>query len=256
MTRKWRWNSGSSREAGCGDLHVVAEGLEQLARDPYRPRALGIGPETVLGGAVEQADPEPAGIGTHLLCERPGGRRRNEGVTRPVTGDLVEHGGRVANRPGENMIDGKAVPGVAASRALAHAAPTRLEAEERAAACRDADRAPAVIAVRDRNHPGRDRSRRAPRGTSARVLCAPGVTGRPECAWLCGDRGAELRGVRATEHDKARPLEPLHEKAVPSSEVTSRLSEGGPFAIGLTRLRGTEILQQDRHAPERPASQL
>ena len=83
-----------------------------------------------------------------------------------------------------------------------------------------------------------------------------GLRGRPERERLGGDRRPELRGVRATEHDEARSLEPLHEEAVPEGPVTSRLCERGPFAVGLPRLGSAEVLQQDGHAPERCIGQL
>ncbi len=68
--------------------------------------------------------------------------------------------------------------------------------------------------------------------------------------------GPELGGVGTAEDDKAGPLEPLHEEAVPAGPVAGRLREGGPLAVGLARLGGAEVLQQDRHPSERPVGQL
>src|SRR4051812_21421551 len=109
---------------------------------------------------------QPAGIGAELGGVLAGGRRRRVLVADGGTVDGVEEVGRVTDAARDPEVAGQPEQRVAHVRSWWDAAAARLEADQSAARCRDANRAGTVAAVGDRHRAGRDQRGGAAAGTA------------------------------------------------------------------------------------------
>ncbi len=114
---------------------------------------------------------------------------------------------------------------------------------------RDADRAAAVGAVRERQHAGGDRRRGAARRAAGRARRVPRVAARAVQLGL-GDAVIPNSGVfDLAEHDEAGVLHPPHDRRVVRRDVVGERARRERRAHA-GRLR--QVLDQHRHARERP----
>ena len=163
-------------------------------------------------------DPQASRLLVGFGEERPLRRRRDVEVARLVAAHHVEERRRIAH--GARDRPGRAEPERARHERRGGDAPARrLDAEEPAARRRDADRAAAVAAVRDRREPGCDRgggaaaraagrARRVPRVAAVAVQLRLGHRDRPELGRvrLADDREAGVADLaaRPTRRSPAR----------------------------------------------------
>ncbi len=124
----------------------------------------------------------------------------------------------------------------------------RLQSHEPAARSGDADRAAAVVAMRDGDDPGGDGSGGAAGGAAGRALEVPGVARRAEQARL-GDREDAVLGERRGSHDhEAGVLQPPRDVVVVLGDVARHQRA----AIGQAQaLHRTVVLDGRGHARER-----
>jgi hypothetical protein len=148
------------------------------------------------------ADPQPARLARGRCREGLGRRWRPGGVARLVAGQHVEQRRGVRHRVREHaVLDEEVVALVGPAR---DAPAAGLQAHEAAARGRDADRAAAVAAVRERHHAGRHRGRGAAGGAPRRALGVPRIAGRPEAPRLGDRQDPELGQVGLADDDEAR----------------------------------------------------
>ena len=86
----------------------------------------------------------------------------------------------------------------------------RLQPDEPAAGRGDPDRAAAVVAVRDRHHPGRDRRRGPAGGAAGGAFGVPRVARRAEDTRLAEGRSRTRSGGRADDHEPRALQAPGH----------------------------------------------
>ena len=112
----------------------------------------------------------------------------------------------------------------------------------------DADRAAAVVGVRDREHPARHRRRRAAAGAARRARRVPRVAGDPVAAVLRDRDHAELGRVGApAQHEPG-----AHERVDDQLALLADAVGGAARAVGHRPARHRrEILDRQRHAQER-----
>src|SRR5207245_5990053 len=118
----------------------VPERLEETRRTLRRLRAILVDLEHLAGSPAEHADPQLAGLPTHLLAIGPRRRRRRVGITRHRPGDRVEDRRRVADGAREDTFPHQPAERVA-EIGTERGPPARwLQPDEPARAGRDADR--------------------------------------------------------------------------------------------------------------------
>ena len=152
----------------------------------------------------------------------------------------------VGHRARQHAVAGQ--PRVAEVRPARHAPAARLQPHQAAAGGRDPDRSAAVVAVRERQHPGRDRRRRAAARATGRALQVPRVAGGPGVTRLGGRQDPELRQVGHADDHEPRLAQP--------PDQVGRVV--GPVAVQEARavverhpLDRHVALDRDRHAGER-----
>ena len=117
-----------------------------------------------------------------------------------------------------------------------------------------ADRTAAVARVGQADDARRDRGRRAAARPADDAIGVPRVAGRAERVGLGRRRQPELGCVRLAEHHEARGAEPLDEGAVVRRDPVVIAQEPGAAVLrGAAELR-PEVLQEQRHAAERPVA--
>jgi len=162
----------------------------------------------VAGGGGEERDPQPVLRGAGDVADRQEPRRVVAAL------GLAEERGGVAHRPGEIAVDDDAQRHLPVHRVERQPAAGGLEADQAVDRGRDADRAAAVVAVRERDGSGRD-ERGCPGGRGARVaLGVPRAADRSEPRVVGGRRETELRQLRLAERDDAHRLEQPGDVAV------------------------------------------
>ena len=196
---------------------------------------------------VRRGDPDAqlAGRRPDLGGERPGRRRRDVPGTWVVTGEHVQRGGGVGDRPGEHARGGC---GGHLLDPVGDTVATRLQADQSVAGRRDADRAAAVGRMGDRGHARCDRCTRTAGGATRRECGIPRVPCRAEPLGL-GHRDRPELGGRGLAHQ--------HE---PSGTQTSHgqgvhLGRRVGYRVGPHGGRPTpdvlQVLDRDGHPDER-----
>ena len=197
----------------------------------------------------QQADPQRARIGSHLVRIGTGGRRDPIGIARHRALHRIQHGGGVAHAAREDELEGHAAPHLADVGSQRDARPRRLQADQPALAGGVANRAAAIAAVGEGNHAGRDRCCRSPARAAARMIRIPGTS-----AWAVGPRfgggpGAELGNVGAAHHDDTGGRELLHQVRRRLGPIVRIAQEGRPPMMRVAgAIAAGEILQQERNA--------
>ena len=212
-------------------------------RDAVRVAVVAVG----RSGGV--ADPQPAGIGAHLVEERPGRRRRPVRVAQVGPGRGVEQRGAVPDRTGERVLGRAAARDVAVLGPERVAGPGRLEREQAARRRRVAQRAAQVVAVRERHHARRHRRGRAAAGPAGGALRVPRVAGRAEQHRLARGRHPEFGRAGLAQDDQARPAQPEHELGVEGGHVAGQ--EAGTLGEAHALHLAGQVLEQVRHPGER-----
>src|SRR6185437_14569467 len=204
-------------------------------------------------GGARPGDLQAAGRAQYLLGVGP--RLGGRGVGRAGLGAAgeVEHRRRVAHRAGDHVLDHETLREVVAVRQVRAAVAGRLQADEAAAGGRDADRAAPVAAVRHRHDAGRYRRGRAARRAADDVAEVPRIAaGAVELAFgRAGD--AELGEVGLADRGDAALAVAPHQPAVLRIHHALAISTaGGPRPAGDG---DQQVLDQERHAAERPVRQ-
>ena len=170
------------------------------------------------------------------------------GVDGPVAREHVERERGVAHRAGEHAVDAEALErGQLGPERDAEAG--RLEADDAAAGGRDADRAAGVVAVRHRDHAGRDGGGAAAGGAAGDQLRVPRVARRAVALGLGDGPHPPLGRVRLADHDRAGRAQPRHRRRV---DVGRPVAERRLALVGAQALREhDQVLDRDRHAGER-----
>ena len=232
----------------------MAERAQQLGGVPNGLGALRVGGNAGLEGMVEEPDPQLARVRTHLLREGPPRVRRDVGIAGLVPGDAVEQRRGVAHGPGDDAVARRAHP-LLADRRVRHPATARLQAHQPALAGRDADGATAVVGVGGRHHPCRHRGGGTTGRPAGRVLGVPRVAARAIGQGLRGDRAAQLRRVRPAHHHQPGGEEPAGQRRVLGRPEASLLQEAAAHVVRVAGHGDAQVLQQERHAPERTVGQ-
>ena len=162
----------------------------------------------------------------------------------------VEERGAVAHASRHRVADRGAAPAFARVRAHRVAGARRFEAEQPAGGGGNADGASAIGRVRHRQDPGGHRRRRAAARSAGAVVEIPRIAGGAEPARLGGRRQPHLGRVGLADDDEPGALEAEGELAVVVEHVVGeqRAAVRGDHAL----IVGAEILQEIRHAGERP----
>ena len=185
----------------------MAQPLQQQPRLRDRPDAVGVDRDVAERGRPGHRDAQAARLARRGGRERLRRRWRPAGVAVLGPGEDVEQRGGLADGPGEDAVLHEEL--LAELGRVRHAAALRLEADQAAARRRDAQRAAAVVAVRERHHARGDRgcapAGRAP-GGSCRI---PGVP-RP----LGDGQDPPLGHRRRADHDRARGTQPTDDVVV------------------------------------------
>ena len=126
-----------------------------------------------------------------------------------------------------------------------HDAPGRLVAVDAAEMRGIADRAADIRSALERREAGRERGRRATRGTARRVPVLPGIVGRAVDLVVALEVGEGERDVRLAEVMRARGLDALRPSASPSSPRSSR-RPGCPRSSACRRGRRTPSIVTGR----------
>ena len=121
------------------------------------------------------------------------------------------------------------------------AATARLQAENAAARCRNADRAAAIRRMSERDR------RRAARRAARRMLEIPGIVARAEQQRFRGGEQAELRRVALADHDEARLLIGCDERIGFLRDIFREEARAGR---GARAREIVEILHEVRHTGE------
>ena len=227
-------------------LDVMPERLRQLRRVARGPLTHRI--DRRRGQRRVDRQPDLAGTGSagRRLGERSVGRRCPGRVAGLVAGEHVEQLGGLGDRMGEHAIgDEEAVADVGADR---HASPSGLEADQAAARGRDPDRAAAVVAMRDRHHPGRHGGRGAAAGAAGRALEVPWVAGGSEPPRLRGRQQARLGQRRLADDHEARLAHPSDQVRVVARDQVAEDVAAHRQRHPLDR---AVVLDRDRHPGER-----
>jgi hypothetical protein len=148
----------AARVCGRGDLDLVAERGQHLARGVHAAHALRIDVDVErVGGRHRHA--QPAGVAPHRRRVRLDRPRRPGGIPDLVAGEHVEQRSGFYDRAREHAL--AAEIRVAQVGPARDASAARLEPDQPATGRRDPQRAAAVVAVRDRQHARRHRGGRA-----------------------------------------------------------------------------------------------
>ena len=234
-----------------GLLDRVAHALQEPRRLAKRRGHLGLGR---LGARqpVGQRDPERAGRRLHRLGVGRGRRCDAQDRAGVVPLHRLEQGRGVAHAARDHELRRHPHQRHPEGRAQGRAPARGLQPEEPAARRRDADRAAAVVGMRQRHHCGRDRrrgaARGAPRGAAGieRVARRPAVEDR-----LGGAVEAELgRGGRAHQGQACR-AEPLEQHSAPRRGEVDRVQHPRARALAHPLHLQDQVLGEERHAGER-----
>ena len=154
--------------------------------------------------------------------------------------------GRLGDRAGEHaVLDQEVVALVGTAR---DASTGGLQPDETAARGRDPDRAAAITAVGEREHPGRHRRGRATARAARGPVGVPWVPDRAEAARLRYGKDPELRHARLADDHKARVADSANEEGVVArDEITEDIRA---HRVGHPR-DGGGVLDGDRNAGER-----
>ena len=165
----------------------------------------------------------------------------------------VEQRRGVAHRQGDG-VSVEQPPRPSPARRIVLRAARRLQADQPAARRRRADRAEAVGGMRHRQHARADRRGRAAARAAGDACRVPGILRRRRRARLAGQREAELARVRPAEEHQPGALQTPDVLAV--GRDRRRVGEEAGAARRCARPRATaEVLQEKRHAAERPVGQ-
>ena len=212
---------GEARPVGLGDL--VAERGAQPRGVLGGRDAVGVA-EVAVGCPGGVADPQPAGIGAHLVAGT-GGRAAAPSTGRPASGPDVASSSAALSRTERVSACSAAPPrgDVAVLGPERVAGPGRLEGEQAARRGRVAQRAAQVVAVRERHHARRHRGRRSaagPAGGTAAV--SHGLRVGPNSTGSQAGAMPELGRVGLAQDDQARPAQPHHELGVEGGHVAGQ----------------------------------
>jgi hypothetical protein len=173
------------------------------------------------------------------------GRGRGVPGERVRARDRIQHRRRVGDRVRDHALDDRAEPALREAR---HASAARLEADEPAVGGGDANRAAAVVGVRDREHAGGHRRARAAARATRRARRIPGVAADPIAAVLGRRDHPELGRVGAPAQHEPGALERLDDELAVLADAGRRAARAvrdGPS--GDRR----QVLDRQRHAQER-----
>ena len=192
---------------------------------------------SVPGSAPTSSDVRPRGGGAMTVSPTPGPRTASSSaaVSRTVRLTQCSTPSPLSSRTGPRVIRPW----------------RRLQADEPAARRRDPDRAAAVAGVGDRHHAGRDRGGRAAARPARRAGRVPRVARRAPRDRLGRRHAAELRAVRATGDDEARPRGTGRRGSCRRRATKSAsLKRDVAVAERLPGVARAQVLQQERHAAE------
>ena len=196
-----------------------------------------------------EPDPQPPRVGADRGQERPGRRRCAVRVARRRCGDRVEQRRTVAHGARERVDAADGVRERVERGRVRHPAARRLEPEQPARRCGDADGPTAVVAVRDRHHARGDRRRRAAARPARGAAEIVGVVGRSVHHRLGRAVLPELGGVGHAEDDHAGGASPRHRQAVSRGDVVGE--QARPAGRREPRHLTPEALHQVGDARER-----
>ena len=159
----------------------------------------------------------------------------------------VEHQGGILGGARQRPVHLARIPGER-HRVVRRQPRRRPDADDAAERRRNADRAAEVGALRERQHAGRDRDRRAAGRAGRAERRIPRIAGRAEQRVDGVGAGGEFRRVGLGQHDGARGLEPAHDLGVLGRHMVlvERRAEGGADAGGQR-----DVLDADRQAVQR-----
>ena len=237
---------GGAAQVRVGILHRAADRFEGAARRGERRRDARVEGDTAE--VRTPCHPDAGEVPIERLPEdlaRIRQRKRRPGI-RPRDG--TQHEGGVGGASRHRPLHRDRVPRglVGPDRNPAGRGP---EADDPAETRRIAERAAVVAAVRDRDHPGRERHRRAPAAPPAGLRRVPGVPGGAEHRVERLRAGAELRGVRLADGDRARRPQTLHDQRVLVGDEVGK--DRGPEGRADAAGEG-QVLVGDRKPVERP----
>ena len=142
------------------------------------------------------------------------------------------------------------ISGSAASGPVGVRSRVGFRADQAVAARRDADRAAAVVGVRDRDDAGGDRRRRAAARSAGAAPAHPGIVNRAVEDGLGGGVVAELGRLGGADQDQAGAAEARHQLGVVREDDAAREAaaevERDPGGVA------DQLLDHERHAAERP----
>src|SRR5438309_4197675 len=148
------------------------------------------------------------------------------------------------------MLADEAAHHIAEHRPERNPCPGRLNAKQTAARGRDADGTATVVSVSHRYDSSRNRRSRSATRAAHRVLRCPGIARWAEELRLGRRDEAEFGRVRLARDHEACPLEATGQCAVERRDKV--LEELGALRLPDTRISGTEVFHQKRHAGEGP----
>ena len=232
---------------------MVAQRFEKPPDGLRRLGDFGVDPLT-LCVVVEDADAQTTRVRAELVDVGTRGRGSDHGVADARAARRVEQRGRVSNRAADAMLDRQSA--LVAERAERDASLARLESDEPATRCGDADRSTAVAGVGERHHPRRDRGGRAAARSARCARRVPRVMRRAPRHRLSGGHAAELWAVRpAGDHEASRSV-PADECRVGIGDDVRLFECDVAIADPLPRVGGEQILEEERHTAERAVGEV
>ena len=250
---------GLVERRGVRRLDAVAERLEEPRRRARRGDALGVRPRTASPGAPrEHADAEPPGRGADLVrdTDAPAAARCTD---RRAWRPRSRRGSRRCRAPSASRR-----PRRRGRRALADVGAERRRGRATASGRRGRTRSPGCGSSRRRRSrarsatmPDGDRRRRAAARAAGRAARVPRVARRAVGVRLGRRQRAELGRVGPAEETKPGGAE-LRRRGSVSCGATKPTSRQRPRAHVVRVARGVaeEVLQEERHAAERPVRQI
>ena len=166
----------------------------------------------------------------------------------------VEQCRRVAHRAADTVLHAEST--LVALGPERDATLAGLEAHEPATRRRDADGTATVAGVGERHHAGGDGCSRAAAGATGRASGVPRVVGGAPRRRFCGGHAAELRAVRAPGDHQPGRFVAADERGVHGSHVADLLQGDVAVTDALTGVRCVQILDEERHTPERTSRNI
>ena len=190
-------------------LDMMTEAVEQLCHGADALHHLGIGRGLSSPHSGRQADCEPPGVAFDRL-EIGAGRlsHRDEAAAIGYPGQIIVSRRGVANRAGDDAVNGDPRYVFTLRQWPWHAAPRRLEPDETAKRGGDAGGSAAVGGHADRHYPGGNGRRRATRGAARGPLRIPRAARHLEPAEIVGRRvegHAEFGCRRPADRNQSGP---------------------------------------------------